>query len=147
VALAIVAVIVVGAIFGVRQIYFLGIDEGGRVSLYRGLPYDLPLGISLYSEQYSLPVQAASVPADRRESVTNHELRSHDDAVDLLDDLERAAATPQPTTPPSGGGGGQRPQGGGRNNGGANKPGSRQGGGQQGAQDRKPGGGQNNGGG
>jgi len=148
VALAVIAVIVAGAIYGLRQVYFLGIDEGGRVSLYRGLPYDLPLGIKLYSEQYSLPVQAASVPAERRDSVTNHELRSHDDAVDLLDDLESAAAAPQPPTQ-GGGGGGQQPQGGGQNNGGANKPGSRQGGGQQGSRDRKPsgGGGQNNGGG
>jgi len=149
VALAVIAVIVAGAIYGLRQVYFLGIDEGGRVSLYRGLPYDLPLGIKLYSEQYSLPVQAASVPADRRDSVTNHQLRSHDDAVDLLDDLESAAAAPQPTAP-STGGGGQQPQGGGGGSGGAGKPGSRQGGGgQQGSQDRKPsgGGGQNNGGG
>jgi len=155
VALAVIAVIVVGAIYGLRQVYFLGIDEGGRVSLYRGLPYDLPLGIELYSEQYSLPVQAASVPADRRDSVTDHQLRSHDDAVDLLDDLESAAAAPQPTVPGNGGGGnggggGQGTQGGGQNNGGANKPGSRQGGGaQQSSQDRKPngGGGQGNGGG
>ena len=48
VALAIVALIGFGAWYGLRQVYFLGIDEGGRVSLYRGLPYDLPLGISLY---------------------------------------------------------------------------------------------------
>jgi protein phosphatase len=147
VALAVIAVIVAGAIYGVRQIYFLGIDEGGRVSLYRGLPYDLPLGISLYSEQYSLPVQAASVPADRRDSVTNHELRSHDDAVDLLDDLERAAATPEPVSPGNGGGT-QAPQGGGQGNGG--KPEPQQGGGrQQGSGGGKPssGAGQNNGGG
>ena len=149
VALAIVALIGFGAWYGVRQVYFLGIDEGGRVSLYRGLPYDLPLGISLYSEQYSLPVQAASVPADRRDSITNHELRSHDDAVNLLDDLEQAAAAPQPTTPGTGGGGGQTQGGGGQTQGGDSKPGSQQQGGrQQGSGGRKPsGGGQNNGGG
>ncbi len=45
-----------------RQVYFLGMDEGGRVTLYRGLPYDLPLGVELYSEVYSIPIQAASVP-------------------------------------------------------------------------------------
>ena len=150
VALAIVALIGFGAWYGVRQVYFLGIDEGGRVSLYRGLPYDLPLGISLYSEQYSLPVQAASVPADRRDSITNHELRSHDDAVNLLDDLEQAAAAPQPTTPGNGGGGGGQTQGnGGQTQGGGSKPGSQQQGGrQQGSGGSKPsGGGQNNGGG
>jgi PPM family protein phosphatase len=150
VALTIVALIGFGAWYGVRQVYFLGIDEGGRVSLYRGLPYDLPLGISLYSEQYSLPVQAASVPADRRDSITNHELRSHDDAVNLLDDLEQAVAAPQPATPGNGGaGGGQTQGGGGQTQGGGSKPGSqRQGGRQQGSGGGKPsGGGQNNGGG
>ena len=38
---AIVAVIA-GAFFAARQVYFLGTDEGGRVAVYRGLPYDLP---------------------------------------------------------------------------------------------------------
>ena len=112
--LLILAGIGYGAYYGLRQVYFLGIDEGGRVTLYRGLPYDLPLGVELYSEVYSIPVQAASVPSDRRDSLTNHELRSRDDAVDLLDDLEAAAATPTPpSTPtapatPTGGNGGDQ---------------------------------------
>jgi protein phosphatase len=101
--LAVVAVIAgigVAAVLGARQIYFLGIDEGGRVTLYRGLPYDLPLGIELYSEVQSIPVQASSIPVDRRESLTNHDLRSHDDAVDLLDDLESVAVSPAPQPEP-----------------------------------------------
>ena len=34
-----------------RQVYFVGVDEsrGNVVTLYNGLPYDLPLGIRLYS--------------------------------------------------------------------------------------------------
>ena len=64
-----------------RQVYFLGTDEGGRVTLYRGLPYDLPLGIELYSETYSIPVTVDALPVDRREAATDHELRSRDDAV------------------------------------------------------------------
>lgn len=144
VALAIVALIGFGAWYGIRQVYFLGIDEGGRVSLYRGLPYDLPLGISLYSEQSSLPVQAASVPSDRRESVTDHTLRSHDDAVNLLDDLERAASEPTPTTtkPQGGANGGQSNGGGsaGGGGGGGRKPSSGgQGGQRQGSGGKKPG--------
>ena len=101
-ALLLVAGVCVAAVLGARQVYFLGIDEGGRVTLYRGLPYDLPLGIELYSEVYSVPVQASSVPVDRRESLTDHDLRSRDDAVDLLDDLESVAVTP--TTTEDGGG-------------------------------------------
>jgi serine/threonine protein phosphatase PrpC len=106
-ALLILAAVVAGAVYGLRQVYFLGSDEGGRIALYRGLPYELPFGIELYSEQYSSPVQAAALPADRRESVIEHELRSEDDARSLIDDLERAArAAPGPR-----GGAGQRPGG------------------------------------
>ncbi len=103
------------AVLGARQVYFLGIDEGGRVTLYRGLPYDLPLGIELYSEVQSIPVQAESIPVERRDSLTDHDLRSHDDAVSLLDDLESVAVTPAPAPPPAGGegnGGGQSGAGG-----------------------------------
>jgi protein phosphatase len=77
-----------------RQVYFLGTDEGGRLTLYRGLPYDLPLGIELYSEVYSVPVQVASLPVDRRESAIDHTLRGRDDAVSLLNDLEDSARSP-----------------------------------------------------
>jgi serine/threonine protein phosphatase PrpC len=98
----IVAGIGVGAWLGGRQVYFLGTDEGGRLTLYRGLPYELPLGVELYSEVYSIPVQVASLPEDRRESAIDHELRGRDDAVSLLDDLERASLTPAVEPAPSG---------------------------------------------
>ena len=48
---------------GFTSVYFLGTDSGGRVALYRGLPYDLPLGIKLYSEVYAAPVQVSAIPA------------------------------------------------------------------------------------
>ena len=79
------------AVFGIRQIYFLGSDGGGRLALYRGLPYDLPLGIELYSEVYAAPIQVNSIPADRRDSAVDHTLRFHGDAVDLLKDLQSEA--------------------------------------------------------
>jgi PPM family protein phosphatase len=85
--------IVAGAVYGARQVYFLGTDEGGRVALFRGLPYELPFDIELYSEVYSAPLTLASVPEDRRDSVTEHELRSRDDAVSLLTDIEAAATS------------------------------------------------------
>jgi len=79
------------AVWGVRQIYFLGTDSGGRLALYRGLPYDLPLDIELYSKVYAAPVQVGAIPAGRRDSATNHTLRFHDDAVDLLQSLQNDA--------------------------------------------------------
>jgi serine/threonine protein phosphatase PrpC len=108
--LLVLAALVAGAVFGARQIYFLGTDEGGRVALYRGLPYDLPLGVELYSEVYSSPTQVASLPEDRRDEVTDHELRGRDDAESLITDLERAASEPDPEPQPQADGGqGGRP--------------------------------------
>ena len=93
----VLAAIGLGAWLGARQVYFLGTDEGGRLTLYRGLPYDLPFGVELYSEVYSIPVQVSSLPEDRRDAAINHELRGRDDAVSLLDSLEADAAVPTPT--------------------------------------------------
>jgi protein phosphatase len=90
--LALLAVLAGGAFYGARQVWFLGSDEAGRVALFRGLPYDLPLGVDLYSEVYSAPVLIEALPEDRQDSATNHELRSRDDAVSLVEDLQRAAA-------------------------------------------------------
>jgi protein phosphatase len=116
IAALVLAAVIVGGIFAARQVYFLGTDEAGRVALFRGLPYDLPFGIELYSEVESRPVVLGEVPVERRDEITNHELRGEDDAIDLLDDIEAEASTPAETTPPAetetptqgnGGGGGQ----------------------------------------
>jgi serine/threonine protein phosphatase PrpC len=92
--LAVLAAVGFGAWYGNRQVWFLGTDGGGRVALYRGLPYDLPFGINLYEERYSAPIQTSSLPADRRDSVTGHELRSRSDAVSLIEDLQRQQGIP-----------------------------------------------------
>ena len=93
--LALVALVVAAlgsaAYYGARQVWFLGADDVGRVTLYRGLPYELPLGVDLYSSVYTAPVTVGALPADRRDSATNHELRSRADAVSLIEDLQRAA--------------------------------------------------------
>ena len=90
-AIAVTVGLAFAAVYGVRQIYFLGSDGGGRLALYRGLPYDLPFDIALYSEVYAAPVQVTSIPADRRDSALDHTLRFHGDAVDLLKDLQSEA--------------------------------------------------------
>jgi len=89
VALLLAAAIAFGAWYGNRQIWFLGTDDAGRVALYRGAPYELPLGIELYSERYASPIQTESLPGRRREAVTGHDLRSREDAVSLLEEIEK----------------------------------------------------------
>jgi len=89
VVLLVVAAVAFGAWYGNRQIWFLGSDDAGRVALYRGAPYELPFGIELYSERYSIPVQTEALPPRRRDAVTGHELRSREDAVSLIEDIEK----------------------------------------------------------
>jgi PPM family protein phosphatase len=89
VPLVIVAALLFGAWYGNRQVWFLGTDPAGRVALYRGVPYELPFGIELYSERYSIPIQTDSLPGRRRDAVTSHDLRSRSDAVDLIEEIER----------------------------------------------------------
>jgi len=94
VALVVVGVLAVGAYAAARQVYFLGTDDSGLVTVYRGLPYELPLGIDLYSAQYRSGVPASSIPAARRDRVLDHEWRSETDAEDLVRQLESGALDP-----------------------------------------------------
>src|SRR5262249_32589838 len=104
-AVALIALLVVGgAILGVRSIYFLGTDGDGQVALYRGLPYELPLGLNLYSQQRSIGVQETTLTEQRQRAVTGHELRSKSDATDLIDNIEQTSQPPAPApaaTPPA----------------------------------------------
>jgi serine/threonine protein phosphatase PrpC len=90
-----IAIVVVLAIVGAalwtasRAVYFVGVDPEGTVTIYRGLPYDLPLGLELYEPYYASGVTIAQVPEQRRDTFTDHQLRAKDDAEDLVSDLER----------------------------------------------------------
>jgi PPM family protein phosphatase len=92
--LAVLGALAFGAWYGNRQVWFLGTDEGGRVALYRGLPYEIPFGIELFEERYASPIQTSSLPQRRQDAVSGHDLRSRDDAVSLVEDIERAAENP-----------------------------------------------------
>ena len=58
-------------------------------TVYRGVPYDLPLGIALYEPEYVSGVRLAQVPEARRATFTEHKWRSEQDAKDLVSELER----------------------------------------------------------
>jgi serine/threonine protein phosphatase PrpC len=100
---AVAALVIIGGGFLVaRSVYFLGTDQDGNVALYRGLPYRLPLGVSLYSKQSSIPVQVGTLSEVRQRGVTEHELRGKDDATDFIRDIEQnpTAGLPPPPPPP-----------------------------------------------
>jgi protein phosphatase len=86
--LSLLAGIAVGAVAGLRQVYFVGQDDHGLVTLYRGVPYELPLGINLYDKVYVSSVPARSLSAQQRRRVLDHELRSRSDAADIVRRLE-----------------------------------------------------------
>jgi protein phosphatase len=88
--LVVLAALAFGAWYANRQVWFLGSDNGGRVALYRGLPYELPFGVELYDERYASPIQTSSLPPRRQEAVSGHDLRSQDDAASLVEDIEES---------------------------------------------------------
>lgn len=93
-AVLVLAAIAFGAWYGNRQIWFLGTDSAGRVALYRGAPYELPFGLKLYDERYASPIQTSSLPPRRSDAVTGHDLRSREDAVSLLEEIQKSQGVP-----------------------------------------------------
>jgi protein phosphatase len=87
--LAVLAGLIVGGVIAARQVYFVGQDERGLVTLYRGLPYDLPLGLDLYDTQYVSSVPARTLSSPQRRRVLDHQLRSREDAADIVRRIER----------------------------------------------------------
>jgi serine/threonine protein phosphatase PrpC len=88
--LVVLGAIAFGAWYGVTKVWFLGTDSAGRVALYRGLPYELPFGVKLYDERYASPIQTEALPPKRADAVTGHDLRSRDDAVSLLEEIQQS---------------------------------------------------------
>jgi protein phosphatase len=84
----VVALIGAAGYLATRQLYFIGTDAQGIVTIYRGLPYDLPAGIRLYETFYVSGVPATLVPPDRRAAVFNNNLRSESSATSLVHELE-----------------------------------------------------------
>ncbi|MEA2298581.1 MAG: family protein phosphatase [Solirubrobacteraceae bacterium] len=71
-----------------QSVYFVGTDSAGRIAVFRGAPYDLPGGVSLYRPNFISGVTVAELGAAERRRLLNHKLRSHDDATDLVRRLE-----------------------------------------------------------
>jgi protein phosphatase len=91
VGLVAVAAVITGLYVASRQVYFVGTNNAGLVTLYRGVPYTLPFGLKLYEPTYASGVPAGAVPPTRRATVLDHQLRGKGDAVDLVRQLERGS--------------------------------------------------------
>jgi len=80
--------VVIGGAFATRAVYFVGSDDG-FVTLYQGVPYDLPLGMHLYQVSYKSGISTSLIGDSRRQEILDHRLRSYDDATDLIRAIER----------------------------------------------------------
>ena len=80
--------VVSGGLIASQTVYFVGTDDDGFVTLYSGLPYELP-GVDLFRTQFTSGVPVQSLSPRAKQTVTDHKLRSQEDAVDLIRQIER----------------------------------------------------------
>jgi protein phosphatase len=88
VGLVVVGALLAGAYLAVQSVYFIGTNQRGLVTVFRGVPYELPGGIKLYSSDYVSGVSAATLAPPRRQALLDHSLRSEGDAASLVRQLE-----------------------------------------------------------
>jgi len=84
----VLALIAAGAYVAVESVYFIGTNGRGLVTLYRGVPINLPAGITLYQNDYVTGVSASTLTAARRQELLDHSLRSESNARALIHSLE-----------------------------------------------------------
>jgi serine/threonine protein phosphatase PrpC len=93
--LFLVACVLLAGYYASQTVYFVGVSNDGFVTVYRGLPYDLPAGIDLYSVNYESGVPVDELTAAQRRTITAHKLRSRNDAQDLVRQLETGELAPR----------------------------------------------------
>ena len=91
---ALVVVLVVLAVLGSamylasQSVYFIGTNNRGLVTMFRGFPYRLPGNLDLYSSAYVSGVSASTLSPERRRTLLDHSWRSEGDAAALIRSLE-----------------------------------------------------------
>ncbi len=83
-----ITIIAIGGWAATRVTYFIGSSQG-FVSIYQGVPYDLPFGFSLYRSVYQSGVPISSLTDAQRARLLDHQVRSGKDARDLIMAVER----------------------------------------------------------
>ena len=88
VALSVLGLLGAAAYLALQSVYFIGTNNRGLVTLFQGLPYQLPGNVALYNSEYVSGVSASTLSAQRRHTLLNHSLRSESDAAGLIRSLE-----------------------------------------------------------
>jgi serine/threonine protein phosphatase PrpC len=90
VAAAVFSVAVVLFLFGgggylaTRQLFFIGTNSDGIVTLYDGLPYDFL--VPFWETDYTSGLPASTIPPADRKVLLNHDLRSQNSALSAADE-------------------------------------------------------------
>jgi serine/threonine protein phosphatase PrpC len=86
--LAVLALIGAGAYIALQSVYFIGTNDRGLVTVFRGVPYRLPGSLALYSSDYVSGVSSSTLAPQRRRKLLDHSLRSEANAASLIRSLE-----------------------------------------------------------
>jgi protein phosphatase len=92
-SVVVLAMVLLGGYYASQTVYFVGASNDGFVAVYRGLPYDLPAGMSLYRVNYESGVPVDELPPAQKRTLTEHKLRSRNDAQDLVRQMETGKLT------------------------------------------------------
>jgi PPM family protein phosphatase len=88
VTLIVLGLIGSGVDLGLQSVYFIGTNNRGLVTLFRGVPYRLPGNLNLYSSTFVSGVSASTLTPERRRTLLDHSLRSEADGAALIRSLE-----------------------------------------------------------
>jgi protein phosphatase len=88
VTLTVLALVAAGAYIALQSVYFIGTNDRGLVTMFRGVPYELPGDLTLYSSDYVSGVSASTLAPQRRHTLLDHSLRSEANAASLIHSLE-----------------------------------------------------------
>jgi PPM family protein phosphatase len=88
VLLVVLGVLASAAYLAFQSVYFIGTNQRGLVTIFNGLPYELPGKVKLYNVEYVSGVSAATLTPARRQALLDHSLRSESDVAELVRQLE-----------------------------------------------------------
>jgi serine/threonine protein phosphatase PrpC len=88
VLLVVLGMLASAAYLAFQSVYFIGTNQRGLVTIFNGLPYELPGKVKLYNVEYVSGVSAWTLAPAHRTALLDHSLRSESDAAELVRQLE-----------------------------------------------------------
>jgi PPM family protein phosphatase len=86
--LTVLGVIIAAAYLATQTVFFVGTNSNGLITVYQGLPYQLPAGIDLYTVDYVSGVSASTLTPQRRRTLLDHKLMTEAKVSEVIKQLE-----------------------------------------------------------